>query len=44
MLYGKKKDEMAFLAAKIKAHITDALGFYNRAAAKLAAQSAVKRS
>lgn len=37
----EKKDEIAFLALKIKAHVTDALGFTTGAAAKLAAQSAV---
>lgn len=37
----EKKDEIAFLALKLKAHVTDALGFTTGAAAKLAAQSAV---
>ena len=34
----EKKDEIAFLALKLKAHVTDALGFTTGAAAKLAAQ------
>ncbi len=37
----EKKDEIAMLALKLKAHVTDALGFTTGAAAKLAAQSAV---
>ena len=37
----EKKEEITLLALKLKAHITDALGFTTGAAAKLAAQSAV---